>query len=237
MYFRKVPQRKWRAHGSGAASQWEHAGCASRRRVGLGDGASPKAEGPSGTTEALPPCSHSLFEARFEKSHSRSQWDLARSHWESHWELAGSQWDLPLAVAASGRAAEAPIVGRAAARDSADCGPPSCPTAVSATRAGARARRARHARSPTGRAAHPPACPGRDVGQRSTVASAKEERRDRRGAAVGPEALPHPVREGVREEATGALTDRQHVSSLAAFEWKTHYQLDFTASTCTDYSS
>ena len=36
----------------------------------------------------------------------------------------GSQWDLPLAVAASGRAAEAPIVGRAAARDSADCGPP-----------------------------------------------------------------------------------------------------------------
>ena len=63
---RKVPQRKWRAHGSGAASQWEHAGCASRRRVGLGDGASPKAEGPSGTTEALPPCSHSLFEARFE---------------------------------------------------------------------------------------------------------------------------------------------------------------------------
>ena len=64
--YRKVPQRKWRAHGSGAASQWEHAGCASRRRVGLGDGASPKAEGPSGTTEALPPCSHSLFEARFE---------------------------------------------------------------------------------------------------------------------------------------------------------------------------
>ena len=89
----------------------------------------------------------------------------------------------------------------------------SCPTAVSATRAGARARRARHARSPTGRAAHPPACPGRDVGQRSTVASAKEERRDRRGAAVGPEALPHPVREGVREEATGALTDRQHSCS------------------------
>ena len=89
----------------------------------------------------------------------------------------------------------------------------SCPTAVSATRAGARARRARHARSPTGRAAHPPACPGRDVGQRSTVASAKEEMRDRRGAAVGPEALPHPVREGVREEATGALTDRQHSCS------------------------
>ena len=89
----------------------------------------------------------------------------------------------------------------------------SCPTAVSATRAGARARRARHARSPTGRAAHPPACPGRDVGQRSTVASAKEEMRDRRGAVGGPEALPHPVREGVREEATGALTDRQHSCS------------------------
>ena len=221
---RKVPQRKWRAHGSGAASQWEHAGCASRRRVGLGDGASPKAEGPSGTTEALPPCSHSLFEARFE-SPTRAPsgtWrgptgnptgSLQAPSGTSHWDLAGSQWDLPLAVAASGRAAEAPIVGRAAARDSADCGPPSCPTAVSATRAGARARRARHARSPTGRAAHPPACPGRDVGQRSTVASAKEERRDRRGAAVGPEALPHPVREGVREEATGALTDRQHSCS------------------------
>jgi hypothetical protein len=89
----------------------------------------------------------------------------------------------------------------------------SCPTAVSATRAGARARRARHARSPTGRAAHPPACTGRDVGQRSTVASAKEEMRDRRGAVGGPEALPHPVREGVREEATGALTDRQHSCS------------------------
>ena len=34
---RKVPQRKWRAHGSGAASQWGHAGGASRRRVGPGD--------------------------------------------------------------------------------------------------------------------------------------------------------------------------------------------------------
>ena len=132
LQLRKVPQRKWRAHGSGAASQWEHARCASRRRVGLGDGASPKAEGPSGTTEALPPCSHSLFEARFE-SPTRAPsgtWrgptanptgSLQAPSGTSHWELAGSQWDLPLAVAASGRAAKAPIVGRAAARDSADC--------------------------------------------------------------------------------------------------------------------
>lgn len=47
-YHRKVPQRKWRAHGSGAASQWGHAGGASRRRVGPGEGASPKARVPVG---------------------------------------------------------------------------------------------------------------------------------------------------------------------------------------------
>ena len=34
---RKVPRRKWRAHGSGAASEWEHA-----------EGASPKARVPVG---------------------------------------------------------------------------------------------------------------------------------------------------------------------------------------------
>ena len=45
---RKVPQRKWRAHGSGAASEWEHAEGASRRRVGPGEGASPKARVPVG---------------------------------------------------------------------------------------------------------------------------------------------------------------------------------------------
>ena len=96
---RKVPQRKWRAHGSGApptrAGEWDPARAPRHPR------------GTQWGEAAAPPCSHSLFESQFESptrpptgtwrrplgvpvgtrdapsgSARRAEWDLGGAEWE-----------------------------------------------------------------------------------------------------------------------------------------------------------